>query len=317
MRQERKSNARFSFAALKGRFASQLFPGAPVATIEEAFRVAIAEHQAGHLPRAEQLYRQILVVMPQHSDARHLLGLVGHQSGRSDMAVEYIRQAIQLNPHFEVYYLNLGGVFLDLGRFDEAIDCFKQALAIRPDLAPAYYNLANALRLRGQFDEAVRYGREALRLSPGYAEAHNALGAALQEQGLLAEAESEFEHAMRLKPELADAYFNLGNVLRLQRRFDDAVRLVRTVLPVAAAIVASLVEPGGSLARARSDRGSASQPARSVAAQPAMSKLCRIWPWSCKLSRTRTWRSSISTWRMPLPAVGRLWRFNPTSCPRM
>jgi tetratricopeptide (TPR) repeat protein len=195
-----------------------------VATIEEAFRLALAEHQAGRLPRAEQLYRQILTAVPRHADARHLLGLVGHQSGRSEMAVEYIRQAITLNPGFEIYYVNLGGVYLDLGKLDEAIDCFKQALSIRPDLAAAYYNLTNALRLRGRLDDAVRSGREAVRLSPDNPEAHNALGAALQEQGHLAEAESQFEHALELKPNLADAAFNMGNVLRLQRRFDEALR---------------------------------------------------------------------------------------------
>ena len=89
---------------------------------ECSLQAALARHHAGQFAEAEQIYRQILEVAPNHADARHLLGLIAHQTGRSELAVECIRQAIALNPNCEGYYLNLGGIYLDVGRLDES-DC--------------------------------------------------------------------------------------------------------------------------------------------------------------------------------------------------
>ena len=71
-----------------------------MASIAEVLALAVQHHQAGALQQAEQLYRQILQVDPQHVDALHLLGLLAKQAGRHDLACEYIRQALRLQPDF-------------------------------------------------------------------------------------------------------------------------------------------------------------------------------------------------------------------------
>ena len=40
-----------------------------MATISEALTIAIQHHQAGRLHAAEQIYRRILAVEPNHADA--------------------------------------------------------------------------------------------------------------------------------------------------------------------------------------------------------------------------------------------------------
>ena len=65
-----------------------------MATIPEALAIAIQHHQGGRLQAAEQIYRQILAVEPNHADAIHLLGVIAHQVGKHEVAVEYIRRAI-------------------------------------------------------------------------------------------------------------------------------------------------------------------------------------------------------------------------------
>ena len=67
-----------------------------MATISEALAIAIQHHQAGRLQAAEQIYRQILAVEPNHADAIHLLGVIAHQVGKHEVAVEYIGRAIGL-----------------------------------------------------------------------------------------------------------------------------------------------------------------------------------------------------------------------------
>ena len=195
-----------------------------VATIQEALTLAVGQHQAGRFAEAEQIYRQILEIDPNHSDARNLLGLIAHRSGRSDLAIEYIRQAIGLNPGYEGYHLNLGAVYQDTGQHVEAMACFREALRLKPDWATAYYNLATVLLSSGRVAEAEDNCRQAIRLQPNYAEAYNNLGITLQTQGNLLEAQAQFEQALRLKPDFVNAYANLGNLLRLTGRRTEAIQ---------------------------------------------------------------------------------------------
>ncbi|MFM7292934.1 MAG: tetratricopeptide repeat protein, partial [Planctomycetia bacterium] len=48
----------------------------PTSSLESQLDLAIEHHQAGRLPQAEQLYRDILRHVPDHRDALHLLGAV-------------------------------------------------------------------------------------------------------------------------------------------------------------------------------------------------------------------------------------------------
>ncbi|MGA2257874.1 MAG: tetratricopeptide repeat protein [Thermoguttaceae bacterium] len=57
-----------------------------MATIPEALAIAIQHHQAGRLQAAEQIYRQILAVEPNHANAVYLLGVIASQVGNMDEA---------------------------------------------------------------------------------------------------------------------------------------------------------------------------------------------------------------------------------------
>ena len=82
-----------------------------MATIPEALAIAIQHHQAGRLQAAEQIYRQILAVEPNHADAIHLLGVIAYQVGKHEFAVEYIRRAIGLKGNVAAFHNNLGEAY--------------------------------------------------------------------------------------------------------------------------------------------------------------------------------------------------------------
>jgi protein O-GlcNAc transferase len=50
-----------------------------MATIPEAFTLALQHYQANRLQEAEVLYRQILQVQPGHPDALPNLGMIAYQ----------------------------------------------------------------------------------------------------------------------------------------------------------------------------------------------------------------------------------------------
>jgi tetratricopeptide (TPR) repeat protein len=196
-------------------------------TISEGLAIGIQHHQAGRLHAAEQVYRQILALQPNHGDAWHLLGVIAHQVGKHEIAVQYIQRAIGLNGGAATFHLNLGGAYRALHRTPDAVACYRRAVELKPDFAEAHNNLGNALRDQGKLDEAVACYRRTLELRPGFAEVYCNLGAALKDQGKLDETVASYRRALELKPDYAEPYNNLGNALKEQGNLDEAVACYR------------------------------------------------------------------------------------------
>jgi Flp pilus assembly protein TadD len=201
-----------------------------MATISEALAIAAQHHQAGRLQAAEQIYRQILAVEPDHAQARHRLGLIAFQVGRHEVALEQIGRAIALNGSEPAFHSDLGGVYRALGRIPEAIHCLGRALELKPDDAGMHYNLGLAWKELGKLDEATASLRRALELKPDFAEAHNNLGNALKELGRLDEAVACYGRALELKPHYVLARNNLGLALKDQGKLDEAVACCRQTM---------------------------------------------------------------------------------------
>src|ERR1022692_546526 len=155
----------------RGQYDSVHFIEVKLAAISEALTIAIEHHQGGRLQAAEQIYRQILQVEPNHPDALHLLGVIAFTVGKPEIAIEHIGRALQLKPDFAEAHYNLANALKDQGKRDEAVACYRRALALKPDFAEAHNNLGLALSDQGKLDEAVDCYRRALALKPDYAKA--------------------------------------------------------------------------------------------------------------------------------------------------
>ncbi|MDP9173774.1 MAG: tetratricopeptide repeat protein [Planctomycetota bacterium] len=225
--------------------------------IQQAVELAFSVHQAGRLPEADAMYRQILAQEPNHPDVWHLRGVVAGQAGRPDLAVEMIRRAIALEPRVADYHSNLGQFLHQQGKLDDAMTAWKQAIVLnakhaqahsnlgvafrekrqlelaidycrkatqfKEEFFEAYNNLGNALRDNGQLNDAIESYRQAIRLRPNYAEAFNNLSVALRESGQLPEALAASQEAIKLNPTYAEARDNLGNALRDSARAHEAI----------------------------------------------------------------------------------------------
>jgi len=113
--------------------------------LSEAFAAAVQHHQAGRLQAAEQLYRQILQVEPDHAGVLHLLGVVNAQLGKHQAGADYIRRAIALAPNWPDAHYNLGVALANRpGNMPEALQHLETALKLRPD--PELRTLVEQLR---------------------------------------------------------------------------------------------------------------------------------------------------------------------------
>ena len=124
--------------------------------VETIFREGVAQHQAGHLERAEACYQSVLAAQPVHADALHYLGLIAFQRGQFALAVAQIARAIELAPSPPAeFHVNLGNALKRAGFLDRAEAAYRAAVHSCPDLSAAWFNLALLLRASGDVLGAI------------------------------------------------------------------------------------------------------------------------------------------------------------------
>lgn len=197
-------------------------------SLDEAFSVALALQQAEQWAAAEDLYRTILEVAPDHADALHFSGVLAHQRGRSDEAVELIERSLALAPEQADWYSNLGIVLQHRLRLDEAIAAYRSAIALDPLHANAHSNLGVILRAKGEVAEAETAYRAAIRIDPEHSDAYHNLGVLLNAQKRTREAAHCFSKVITLRPKdpearrlLALAHCTIGEVDEAVKIFED------------------------------------------------------------------------------------------------
>ncbi len=207
-------------------------PEKPLSDISRELSKAIHHHQSGQLAEAEQIYRAILDIQPDHPEATHMLGILAHQSGRHGVAVNLIVKAIQINPDDPHYYNNLGAALKEQGRLDEAMACYRKTLQLQPDYAEAFNNMGNALRQQRKLNEAIAAYQQAIRLKPDFLKAYTNMGIAFKDQGLPDEAIACYQRAVQIQPDHADAYDRMGNTFRDQGKMAQAVSAYEKALAI-------------------------------------------------------------------------------------
>jgi tetratricopeptide (TPR) repeat protein len=184
---------------------------------------AVELHQSGQVPRAVQIYQEILAQNPLDYNALHLLGFAMMQLRKPERAAALIGRAIALNPGEPAYHNNQGEAFRVMSQWDNAAASFRAALKLNPAYAEAANNLGLVFQMQGNFGEAVSAFQNALRINPNYALACNNFGVALLKKGDRAEALKAFERAIEIDPGCGDAHCNLGQLLLELHRLDEAL----------------------------------------------------------------------------------------------
>ena len=190
--------------------------------VTEILHSAFQHHRAGRLQEAEEGYRRILQLQPNHPEALLNLGMLAQQAGRCELALALMKRAVDANPASAICHKKLGNLLLEQGKVIEAVAYCTRAIALKPDYAEAHNNLGVVLKLLGKLDEARACFRQALSQRPNYPEAHSNLGLTLCALGQLDDGAASCTRALALKPDYAVAYNNLGLALKLQGKLDDA-----------------------------------------------------------------------------------------------
>jgi predicted TPR repeat methyltransferase len=197
-------------------------------TLEEAVALAILLQKNVQLAEAQELYRRVFEIAPNHPHALHYAGVLAHQQGRSDEAVALIERSLELEPDRADCHSNLGIIFQSSGKLDRAIDAYQKAIAIDPEHANAHSNLGVLLRATGKPADAEAAYRTAIRLNPDHIDAYTNLGILLDGLKRTEEAAACFCKVITLRPKhrearklLALAHCTLGEIGEAVRIYEQ------------------------------------------------------------------------------------------------
>tara|TARA_B100000586_G_scaffold220932_1_gene167968 strand:- start:44 stop:1693 length:1650 start_codon:yes stop_codon:yes gene_type:complete len=193
-------------------------------TTKETFTLALQHHKKNNFQAAEQLYKQILEIEPDHIESIFYLGSLSIQIRNFDRAKQLFNKTIQIDPNHAQAYNNLGAIaFQKLKKNQEAISYYEKAIQINPNFAQAYNNLGVVFQELKKNQEAVSCYEKAIQIDPNYAEAHNSLGITFQQLKKNQEAVSCYEKSIQINPNFAQAHNNLGIVFKELGEFQKAI----------------------------------------------------------------------------------------------
>lgn len=170
---------------------------------------ALAFHAESNFSEAEQLYKQVIKIVPDNVQILNNLGLVILEQGKTEEALEIFSTLAKKSPNDLSYRYNLAAsytklgklceaaenfekvivgdsknlavlvslssIYVNLGNFEAAIDACKRVIELSPDSLTAYKNLVTAYRSSYQITEAIEAGEKLLELSKGSIEAKSTL----------------------------------------------------------------------------------------------------------------------------------------------
>lgn len=116
----------------KAAAAERAFPEARQEA-EARYREALAAQKEGDLKRAEELYRQALLLAPDHLRALNNLGVLYMDRKNDQQAAALFNRAIGLKKDYVDPYYNLACLHAREHKIDESLSYLKMAVAINPE----------------------------------------------------------------------------------------------------------------------------------------------------------------------------------------
>lgn len=212
----------------------------------QTLRNAIALHQAGQLPAAEQLYLSILQSQPENADVHHNLGILFLQTSQISKALAHFKHALVADPHQGKFWHSFIEALIQAGLYSDARQLLLQGKLqvglqgagidelesrLSAPSAEEIRNLQDSIN-HEQWAIAVSLARELTTRFPDHGFGWKSLGMALHYQGLLPTALTALETARKCLPQdsqalgyLAATQMGLGNLTAALASYQSAIRL--------------------------------------------------------------------------------------------
>lgn len=204
-------------------------------TLDQLWRSAQRNFEAGDLVEARDVCEQVVRAEPLHSGAHFLLANLCTSQGRHREATRHALAASQSMGKQSLQHIAAVALKqISVGEYESAFNLIRK---IRPETTPAPSSLAEfsqQLSLLEQHEDALRYMRSAIGLGLDGDWVHYTHGNYLKFLGRMDQAEAAYEQSLRINPNyafshLAIAY--LGNGGDIARRIDRVRKAIGSVPP--------------------------------------------------------------------------------------
>ncbi|CAB3748136.1 tetratricopeptide repeat protein [Paraburkholderia solisilvae] len=208
--------------------------------IRSSLQRAHTLHQQGALAEAQQLYKGVLAIEPNNTDALFLFAAACDQSGDAAQAEKLYAQGLRFERRVAWAFAGYGAVLVKLERYEAALAPIDEALRLDARHAPAHVAYGNAMLGLKHYAQAQQAYERALTLVPTLAEAWSNRGNALRALDRPADALISYDRALQQAPHNYATHTNRGHALRDLGRYEDALRSYRLALVVRPRVAALL-----------------------------------------------------------------------------
>jgi predicted O-linked N-acetylglucosamine transferase (SPINDLY family) len=190
--------------------------------MQKTFNEALAALNRHNLLEAERLFRQVVIIAPEHIPSLNLLTVVLMSMNRYQEAEKFIARAVKLDQCSDVAYYNYGLISKRLNKPYQAFGQFTKALHLNRTVPDTWINRGTISNDLENYEAAISDFDRAIELNPNNSSAYTNKGNSLVKLGRYTEALRAYDKALALKPDFAEAWFGRGNIFSDLRRYDEA-----------------------------------------------------------------------------------------------
>ena len=203
---------------------------------EEAnFFLGLVQANANNFNKAKEFFNKTIEINVNHIDAYYNLGIIFDIQRQYQKSIEYYKKAIDLNPNFAIAYNNLGIIFYKIREYEKAIECYKKTITLNPDSlnhVEAYNNLGNVYKELEQYENAIACYKKAISIKPNHFMSHNNLGLIFYYLKQFDNAKNSYENSIQINPNHARGHNNLGILLKELGQYEKAIRCHEKVIQI-------------------------------------------------------------------------------------
>lgn len=177
------------------------------------------------------IYFDIAVRMnPRHEAANLNLGNIWRFKRNFRIARGYYEQALKTNSALVEAHLGMADCFYNEGNVDEATRTYAYIITNFPAEYSAYLGLSRILIENGQLKEAGAVIAKAKELSPNASQVYEMLGILAYRSKDVKTAVENYRRAISINPNSQTAYESLINILIDDKKYEDALALIKNAL---------------------------------------------------------------------------------------
>lgn len=163
---------------------------------------------------------------PRNTDVIFLMARLSMKQAFYGDAIPLLEEGLKIAPKRPNLLAALGESYFMMGRVEQAKQTFQTLIEVDPS-ATSYSFMGLWYRHEGQFDEAVKYFERGLKADPHNAACLYNLGYIATRQGRYDAGEKWLTEALAIQPDYVDALRELANLKMQQKKFAEALPILR------------------------------------------------------------------------------------------